>query len=84
MENFVIDYLRFSIYYCSASSVPSVAQTTVLIRNTIFQLLVFYACFLNQSTVISLYVRCYETFFKKELLAFVFRRSPLFAAFARN
>ncbi len=46
-----IYYLLFSIYYCSASSVPSVAQTTVLIRNTIRQNVVFYACFFNQSTV---------------------------------
>jgi hypothetical protein len=47
-------------------------------------LLVFCARFLKQSTVTYLFLICYETFFKKELLAFVFRRSPLFAAFARK
>jgi hypothetical protein len=51
---------------------------------TIFQLLVFYACFLKQSTVTYLFVISYESFFKKELSAFVFRRSPLFAAFTKS
>jgi len=62
------------------------AKTSVnleFIRTTIFQLLVFYACFLKQSTVTYLFVISYEAFFKKELSAFVFRRSPLFAGFAR-
>jgi len=61
-----------------------VAQTTVLIGTTIYQLLVFYVCFLKQSTVTYLFVISYEFFFKKELSAFVFRRSPLFAAFTKS
>ena len=54
------------------------------IRTTIFQLLVFCACFLKQLIVIYLFVICYETFLKKNFWAFVFRRSPLFAAFTKS
>ena len=44
----------------------------------------FYACFLKQLTVTFLYVISYEAFFKNELSVFVFRRSPLFAAFTKS
>jgi len=41
----------------------------VLISNTIFQLLVFYARFFKRPTVTCLFLICYEAFFKKELSA---------------
>jgi len=41
----------------------------VFIRNTIFQLLVFYARFFKRPTVTCLFLICYEAFFKKELSA---------------
>ena len=44
----------------------------VFIRNTIFQLLVFCACFQERPTITFLFVIRYETFFKEELLAFCF------------
>ena len=31
-----------------------------------------------------MFLICYESFFKKELFVFCFRRSPLFAAFVRK
>jgi len=44
----------------------------VLIRTTIRNLLVFYACFLKLPTVTCVSVISYEVFFKKELLGFCF------------
>ena len=64
--------LSFSVLRIAEGKKAKMSVNLVFIRTTIFQLLVFFACFLNQSTVTYLYVRCYEVFYKEELLAFCF------------
>ena len=68
------DWRRFFSFFPLIRPNPRLLtiELSVWIRNTIFQLLVFYACFLKLLNVTYLFLICYETFFKKRTFGLLF------------
>jgi hypothetical protein len=60
------------------------AAWSIRIRTAILQNVVFCACSFEQPSVVHVFSTCYEASTWTGPLGFVFRRSRLFAAFARN